>query len=278
MRTTWNRALIAGALAASGLPGLLCASASAQGIAGGMTAPAAGGTSYSSPNTTTAASPYVPVISPYTSGVVPSGGSSPAAGVAGGGSMAQGAASYYGARANAGAARPPYGAAEYAPSGPRSAPATPPSPFLPGQSSPYGSAASPYASGAAGMGGRPVASSSVTNYSQGAPTTGRGVVPGQSGVELAPHGSSDPAGTRASYANPGAAAPADRSAPAAGGSAFAPDTMPYGPPPQPSRLRRFYNWLTGDDKSVDRPIHTYIDPSTGRTDLPLSKPWLKKMW
>lgn len=315
MRTTWNRAIVAGALAASGLPALIGAPASAQGITGGMAVPPSSSPSYTSPSTNTAASPYGAAMSPYGSSAgglgsvagAPGGGSYATGVSAAGGTIGQAAPSNYGARGNAGTVRAgstsPYGSPEYAPSASRYASATPPSPYLPatpGASAPTSAGTSPYASNAAGLGGRAVAPSypsnaaglggravapsSVMNYSQGIPVIGNSATPGPGGMGLGTTSSNDPSGMRASYANPSAyanpnaAAPGAPSEPVARGSAFASDTMPYGPPPKPSRLRRFYNWLTGDDKSDERPNRTYIDPSTGRTDLPLSKPWLKQVW
>lgn len=229
-----------------------------------------------------------------------------------GGAMAPGAGAYYAPAANPGAANTaataPYGA--YGPKASPSpyAPATLPSPYMPAASapaspyapapaaspygsaaSPYGSATSPYGANAALAGGRAVAPASATNYGSGVPAVGGGVLPGRNGVSLGAVNPNDPSGMRASYAdptgyaNPAASAPGGGAAAgalesAARGSAFAPDTKPYAPPPKPSRMRRFYNWLTGDDKANNRPVHTYMDPSTGRTDLPLSKPWLKQVW
>jgi hypothetical protein len=54
-----------------------------------------------------------------------------------------------------------------------------------------------------------------------------------------------------------------------------PYTVPPTPPKKPSALRRFFAFITGedpDDKSENKPI--YVDQSTGRTDLPGSKPWM----
>jgi hypothetical protein len=188
------------------------------------------------------------------------------------------------------------------PPGPNaSAPAPAPAPGAPAPvpgASPYygrtaivGGAASAYAPPTVNPtpGGRPVAAAGMPGYAPGgrpvapgyAPPAGVGLAPGRERVSQAPSGARDPSGRRASYAG-AAAEPRGAAGPGEGrparGSAFAPDTMPYPAPPPPSRLRRFYNWLTGDDKSGDRPTHSYIDPSTGRTDLPMSKPWLKQVW
>jgi len=54
-----------------------------------------------------------------------------------------------------------------------------------------------------------------------------------------------------------------------------PYTVPPTPPKKPSALRRFFAFITGEDpndKSENKPI--YVDQSTGRTDLPGSKPWM----
>ena len=54
-----------------------------------------------------------------------------------------------------------------------------------------------------------------------------------------------------------------------------PYTVPPAPPKKPSALRRFFAFITGEDpndKSENKPI--YVDQSTGRTDLPGSKPWM----
>jgi hypothetical protein len=111
---------------------------------------------------------------------------------------------------------------------------------------------------------------------------GGGVMPGRAGGAIPPfpgRGAVDRSGARTEYTPPTAAPTPPRAAhPPTRSSAFAPDTAPYPTAKPPSRFRRFYNWLTGDDKSADRPIHAYIDPSTGRTDMPLSKPWLKQVW
>ena len=54
-----------------------------------------------------------------------------------------------------------------------------------------------------------------------------------------------------------------------------PYTVPPAPPKKPSALRRFFAFITGEDpndRSENKPI--YVDQSTGRTDLPGSKPWM----
>ncbi|MDR3634409.1 MAG: hypothetical protein P4L84_11440 [Isosphaeraceae bacterium] len=169
---------------------------------------------------------------------------------------------------------PPYRGAAV----PGSAPSYNPGAVGNGMTSPYMSATAPYGSA---TGGRAVAPATAPNYVPRAAVTGGGVMPGRNGPGLPGAAGSDPSGMRASYldapAEAAAAAPSMRGR-GAGSSAFASDTLPYPPPPKPSRMRRFYNWLTGDDKTADRPVHTYIDPSTGRTDLPMSKPWLKQVW
>ena len=283
MRTTWSGLLVTGALGASGLAALSGAKAHAQSVAGGVQAPApaaAGavapvqGSAGSAPAPAAAALPYAPPrprvtaspsslpsnfsASPYAANARGAGAGPSAATVhpfptPGAGETVPGASAYYG-RGVMGSATPS-----------ASAPA-----------------ALPSAASASLPGGRAVAPATGLNYASRAGQGGMAVAPGRPGVNLHGGAATDPSGMRASYANVpsefrAATDAARRPARGATGSAFAPDSQPYPPAPQPSRLRRFYNWLTGDDKSESRPVHTYLDPSTGRTDLPLSKPWLKQV-
>jgi hypothetical protein len=53
-------------------------------------------------------------------------------------------------------------------------------------------------------------------------------------------------------------------------------TAPPPPPKKPSALRRAFNFVfRTEETSGSESRAIYVDPSTGRTDLPLSKPWLK---
>ena len=64
-------------------------------------------------------------------------------------------------------------------------------------------------------------------------------------------------------------------APAAGRQSYFRSEQPPAPPSRLERLRRrvrgFVRRTNGDEGSED---HRYIDPSSGRTNLPISKPWL----
>ncbi len=275
MRPTWKSALVTGALASSGLWVLGDHSASAQSIPGTIVPPPDTRGSYPYPASPafvpggdSASYSSTPAITPPTRGTSPSY-AGPSMKLTAPSRMASPA--YAGPSMNVAAPSRLASPAYAGPSMNVAAPSRVATSTAPVSTPPIPSAVAPSATTpTAGRSAGPQYTSAVYSVYGGAPSSN---APQTSLTSYSPAASTNPTPAHAETA---------RRPHAPSGSAFASDTRPWptqAPAKRPSALRRWWNRVTDADKESGADNkHAYIDPSTGRTDLPLSKPWLKQIW